>query len=103
MFRPRCWNARKLCSSSAVPSSVAFLPVFLLWTYVLWLVVLFGVEVAWLVQHHGSLVDHQRRVAADPRHGRRSPDGPFALSLMVTITDRFLHGGGGIGVEELVA
>lgn len=89
-------------SLTLIYGSVAFLPVFLLWTYVLWLVVLFGVEVAWLVQHHGSLVDHQRRVAADPRHGRRSPDGPFALGLMVTIAERFLLGGGGIGVEELV-
>jgi membrane protein len=90
-------------SLTLIYGSVAFLPVFLLWTYVLWLVVLFGVEVAWLTQHHGSLVDHQRRVAADPRHGRRSPDGPFALGLMVTIAERFLQGGGGLAVSELVA
>jgi len=72
--------------------SVAFLPVFLIWTYVVWLVVLFGVEVSYLVQHHGSLVDAQRRVAADRNAQRRTPDGFFALAVMTALTERFLHG-----------
>ena len=77
---------------AVIYGSVAFLPVFLIWTYVVWLVVLFGVEVAYLVQHHGSLLDAQRRVAADRNAQRRSADGFFALAVMTTLTERFLDG-----------
>ena len=89
-------------SLTLIYGSVAFLPVFLLWTNVLWLVVLFGVEVAWLVQHHGSLLDHQRRLAADPRYGRRTPDGLFALTVMVLVCSRFLDDGARLTAEGLV-
>jgi len=89
-------------SLTLIYGSVAFLPVFLLWTNVLWLVVLFGVEVAWLIQHHGSLVDHQRRLAADPRYGRRAPDGLFALTVMVVVCSRFLDLGARLTIEGLI-
>jgi len=79
---------------AVIYGSVAFLPVFLIWTYVVWLVVLFGVEVAYLVQHHGSLLDAQRRVAADRNAQRRSADGFFALAVMTALTERFLDGRG---------
>ena len=83
--------------------SVAFLPVFLLWTYVVWLLVLFGVEVAWLFQHRHSLLDAQRRMAADPHHSRRTPDAFFALSVMAAITAQFERRGGPSHPDELVA
>ncbi len=86
---------------AVIYGSVAFLPVFLIWTYVVWLVVLFGVEVAYLMQHHGSLVDAQRRVAADPHAQRRAADGFFALAVMTTLTERYLNGQGPIGATEL--
>lgn len=81
--------------------SVAFLPVFLIWTYVVWLIVLFGVEVAYLTQHHGSLVDAQRRVAADPHAQRRSADGFFALAVMTALTERYLQGRGPVSPSAL--
>ncbi len=77
---------------AVIYGSVAFLPVFLIWTYVVWLVVLFGVEVAYLVQHHGSLLDAQRRVAADRTSQRRTADGFFALAVMTALTERFMDG-----------
>lgn len=79
---------------AVIYGSVAFLPVFLIWTYVVWLVVLFGVEVAYLMQHHGSLLDAQRRVAADRNAQRRTADGFFALAVMTALTERFLDGRG---------
>lgn len=80
---------------------LAFLPVFLLWLYVSWLVVLFGVEVAYLVQHHGSLVDAQRRLAVDRHALRRQPDGFFALAVMATVSEHYLSGRGGMGTEQI--
>jgi membrane protein len=81
--------------------SVAFLPVFLLWTYFLWLIVLFGVELAWFFQNYGRLVADQRRVAADPHANRRSPDAFFALAVMAAVAERFLAGKGPASVFEL--
>ena len=86
---------------AVIYGSVAFLPVFLIWTYVVWLVVLFGVEVAYLVQHHGSLVDAQRRVAADRHAQRRSADGFFALAVMTALTERYLDGRGPVAPPTL--
>lgn len=86
---------------AVVYGSVAFLPVFLLWTYVVWLVVLFGVEVAFLVQHHGSLLDAQRRLAVDPHAGRRQPDAFFALGVMSVVADHWVGGHGAMSAERV--
>ena len=86
---------------AVVYGSVAFLPVFLLWTYVVWLVVLFGVEVAFLVQHHGSLVDAQRRLAVDPHANRRQPDAFFALGVMAVVAENWLEGQGSVSVRRV--
>ena len=88
-------------SMTVIYGSVAFLPVFLIWTYVVWLVVLFGVEVAYLTQHHGSLVDAQRRLAVDPHAPTRSADGFFALSVMAVISERYLAGRGPADVQRI--
>ena len=86
---------------AVVYGSVAFLPVFLIWTYVVWLVVLFGVEVAFLVQHHGSLVDAQRRLAVDPHAGRRQPDAFFALGVMAVVAEHWIEGNGAISTRRV--
>jgi len=86
---------------AVVYGSVAFLPVFLIWTYVVWLVVLFGVEVAFLVQHHGSLVDAQRRLAVDPHAGRRQPDAFFALGVLAVFAESWSEGGGPVSVRQV--
>lgn len=88
-------------SMTVIYGSVAFLPVFLIWTYVVWLVVLFGVEVAYLTQHHGSLVDAQRRLAVDPHATTRSADGFFALAVMAVIADRYLAGKGPVELAQV--
>jgi membrane protein len=83
--------------------SVAFLPVFLIWTYTLWLIVLFGVEVAWLVQNHGALVDSQRRRAVDPLSGDRQADGFFALNVLAVVVERWMGDEGAPTKEAVVA
>jgi membrane protein len=81
--------------------SLGFLPVFLLWLYVLWFVVLVGVETAYHVEHWRPLMDAQRRRAADPHDDRRQPDGFFALCVMSAISDRFVRGEGPSTLEFL--
>jgi membrane protein len=81
--------------------SVAFVPVFLLWLYVLWFVVLIGVEVAWFIENQTALVDAQRRRATDPHAPRRRPDGFFALDVMGAIAERFRAGGGAITADDV--
>jgi membrane protein len=81
--------------------SLGFLPVFLLWLYVLWLVVLVGVEIAYHVEHWKPLMDAQRRRAVDPHDERRQPDGFFALYVMSAISERYLRGEGPATIEYL--
>jgi DNA-binding IscR family transcriptional regulator len=64
---------------------VAFLPVFLLWLNVLWLVVLMGVELAFVVQNRRTLVEAQAERAGDPHAMWRRPDGLFAVGVTVAL------------------
>ncbi|RME21048.1 MAG: YihY/virulence factor BrkB family protein [Deltaproteobacteria bacterium] len=89
-------------SLAGIYGSLAFLPVFLLWLYVLWLVVLVGVELAWLVEHYEVLIGAQRRAVTDPFDRHRHPDALFALGLMGMIARHWLDGLGPISVDRLV-
>jgi len=66
--------------------SVAFLPVFLLWLNILWLVVLMGVELAFVVHNRRILVEAQAEQASDPYALQRRPDGLFAVGVLVALT-----------------
>jgi len=72
-------------SMARLYGSVAFLPVFLIWLNVVWLVVLMGVELAYVVDKGGQLVDMQRQRAIDPHALRRQPDGLFAVGILLSL------------------
>lgn len=72
-------------SMARLYGSVAFLPVFLIWLNVVWLVVLMGVELAYVVDKGSQLLDVQRERAADPHALRRRPDGLFALGVLLAL------------------
>ena len=72
-------------SMTRLYGSVAFLPVFLIWLNILWLVVLLGVELAYLVEKSNLLMDVQRERAADPYASRRRPDGLFAVGILIAV------------------
>ncbi len=74
-------------SMTRLYGSVAFLPVFLLWLNVVWTVVLMGVELAYVVEKHGLLLEVQRERAADPHAWRRRPDGLFAVGVLLALYD----------------
>ena len=81
-------------SMARVYGSLAFLPVFLLWLHVLWMVVLIGVEVSYVTQHFDRLLEAQRQAAVDVYSERRSPDPLFALSVMVAVGAHYASGCG---------
>jgi membrane protein len=74
--------------------SVALFPVFLLYVYLLWLVVLMGVEVAYVVHHARPLLAEERDRLRMGDIWRRRPDACFGLQVMVALAARFLMGGG---------
>jgi membrane protein len=74
--------------------SVSILPIFLLWIYLVWLLILFGVEIAYLVDNYQPLLERQRRLVSDPNSLDRRADAWLAVTIMVLITRRFLAGDG---------
>ena len=74
--------------------SVALFPVFLLYVYLLWLVVLMGVEVAYVVEYARPLLAEERDRLRMGDIWRRSPDACFGLQVMIALGERFLTGGG---------
>lgn len=88
-------------SLQLIYGSVAFLPAFLIWLQLSWLVILFGVEVAYLVEHQNVLVDAQRRRAVDRHALRRQPDGFFALALLSTVAEHYRSGDGAVDPNDL--
>jgi membrane protein len=83
--------------------SVAFLPVFLLWLNVLWLVVLLGVELSFVTQNRRPLLEAQREHAQDPHAHHRRPDGLFALGVLVALAREEAESGTGTGELYAVA
>jgi len=72
-------------SMAGVYGSLAFLPVFLLWLQIVWMVVLIGVELAFITENYHQLVDAQRRDIGDPNSRHRRADGFFGLGLLGVI------------------
>ncbi len=81
--------------------SLALFPVFLLYVYLLWLVVLMGVEVAYVVHHARPLLAEERDRLRMGDIWRRRPDACFGLQAMVALGTRFLAGGGAVTGEQL--
>ena len=67
--------------------SVAFLPVFLIWLNFVWIVILMGVELSFVIDKRSQLLDVQRERAADPHALRRHPDGLFAVGILLALYD----------------
>lgn len=87
-----------MVSYRRVYGSLAAVPIFLLWIYLTWMIVLFGAGVAYTSQNLRSLVleEHQarRRPAVNPH---------LVLALVCLIARRFAAGGGPAPVGELAA
>ena len=68
--------------------SIALIPLFLLWVYLTWLIVLFGLQVSYGIQMLGSW----RELIADGDDGEQIVDPLVVVPVMAHIADRFAHG-----------
>lgn len=81
--------------------SVALLPFTMIWLFVVWWVVLFGVELAYVLQHLRWMLTAQQLAARDPDGQPRSPDGFFAIALLTVIASGYAEGNGPMDVDAL--
>jgi membrane protein len=92
------WYNTKVVTAYAFYGSLGSIPIFLLWIYLSWIVVLFGAEVAFAVQHVGTYrreVEQARLSAADRDR--------LALVVAVEIVRRFIRGDPPATGEEVAA
>lgn len=79
-------------TAAAIYGSLALFPIFLLWLYVLWTIVLFGVELAFVVQRHGELYAAEERRLLGDTHARRHADALFGLQCLLVVARRYVDG-----------
>ncbi len=82
----------------AVYGSLAFVPVFLLWVYLIWVFVLLGVEVAQVTQNYEGLVEKELELAET---GPQWPSLESAMRVAVWIGWSFGHGHGPMSLSQL--
>jgi membrane protein len=82
---------------TALYGSLAAFPIFLLWMYVTWIIVLFGAGIAYTSQNLTVLTETERR-------GRRvAPvSDRLALAVMAVVGRRFMAGEGSTALEHLI-
>lgn len=78
------------------------IPIFCLWLYIIWIIILGGVEMSYLAQHYRAL-----STAIIASRGRRKgivPPAPTAYlvaRVFIEIAERFSHHGGGLAPGEV--
>ncbi len=88
-------------TAALVYGSLAFLPVLLLFVFVLWVIVLTGVEVASVDQRWVQLRRAEERIVEGAEH--RKSDAFFALQVMLVVARRFATGGGPTAEPEVTS
>jgi len=91
------WYMAENVTYKNIYGTLGTIPVFLLFLYVTWLIVLLGAEVAYTGHHF-----HQVRRREILRHlGERVVGSYLAVKLAVLLADRFRHGHGPAGPDDL--
>ena len=100
------WEIAKVAFAVYVPKAVAYstiygslaaIPLFLIWMYYTWLIVLFGLEVTYVHQHYEGLL-FSRLHGKTPTGRRRIL---VALHLFATVARRYRDGKGAVSLEKL--
>lgn len=91
------WYVETFASYDLLYGSISSIPIFLLWLYLAWVIVLFGAELAYQVQFHGAEGAHPvRSVVALGVCGY-----PVAKSILEIVAQRFAVGGPPITEAQL--
>lgn len=69
--------------------SLALIPLFLLWIYITWMIVLFGLQVSYVAQHLGHTDDQKTRT---PDDGPRIIEPAMVLAVGAALVKRFSDG-----------
>lgn len=76
--------------------SIGAVPIFLVWLYFLWNIVLFGNEVSFVTQHFGRL-GRKAMLESPPQ----VVDSRVILAVLLMIANQFRHNAGGVSAEQL--
>ncbi|MCA9569880.1 MAG: YihY/virulence factor BrkB family protein [Myxococcales bacterium] len=80
--------------------SLILIPIFLLWLYTFWIVILLGVEVAHVAQDYDTLLDAERQ-ARERDRGLRAPSLANALEVLARVAARYERGAGPTTLVDL--
>ncbi len=87
---------------ASVYGSIALIPIFLIWVYVFWIIVLFGAEMTHTIQNLRSLLGTGRLRSLNT--SKISPFNPLiGLEIMTPIVMAFKHGEGPISAMRIAA
>ena len=87
---------QRAVSYSRIYGPLAAFPIFLLWLYMTWIIVLFGAGLAYVSQNIGRLTELERQKALPNPISER-----LALSIMLTVARRFVLGRPPMSVQEM--
>ena len=86
-------------SAAALYGSLGLIPLFFLWVYLVWVIILAGAEVAYVAQHHRDL-----SAAVLARRGRRNqgpPTGYLIARVFFEVAAHFRTRGGGLTARQV--
>ena len=79
-------------TAARIYGAIWLVPVSLLWLYTLWLIVLFGVELAYVFQRREDLIDQELRRLVGERDARRHADALFGVQCLLVVAERYAAG-----------
>jgi membrane protein len=74
------------------------LPIFLIWIYISWVMVLFGAEVAYTIQYHRLDLVEKRSAPEDPSYNPY-----YGVRVVLALSDHFHEGRGPLSTVELAS
>ena len=79
-------------TAARIYGAIWLVPVTLLWLYTLWMIVLFGVELAYVFQRREDLIDQELRRLEGERGARRHADALFGVQCLMVVAERYAAG-----------
>jgi membrane protein len=89
-------------ANAQIYGSLALVPVFFLWIYILWVVVLMGAQIGYFIQNRRDVAEEVRAHRGARRISDRTrPNGYLTTRAFAEIALRFKSGEGGLRIEQL--